>query len=503
MLGNAAGDEVGHEGVGGTMKFGPRDRSAVVDDRDLVGDPRRSRRRRNPRCSTMPAPGPHGGGYAIWPRDSPYGRALRFGDAHPRGPGDDQSFTKAETGAEARSRSCPSPTGATAQFTVISVDDHIVEPPDTFEGRLPEKFADRAPKVVETRRRRVLGVRRHRSSRTSGSTRSSGVRSTSTASSRPASTTCAAARGTSTRASPTWTSTAIYASLNFPSFLPGFAGQRLQTSTKDPELALGDGPGVERLAPRGVGRRLSRTGSSRARSRTSSTPRSAPRRSGRTPARGFKAVTFTGVADAARAAVAAHAALGPDHARRARRPRRSSTSTSDRRARRRRHADDAPPDVVGVLFFGVRDVRRRRLAVLEDPRALPRPEDLPVGRRDRLGAGPASTGSTTCSATTRCTAPGAGIDLTPVRGAAAQLLVLRGRGPVVVRAARPHRRRAHPRRARLPALRLDVAAHAARHRATRSATCRPTTIRKITWRNASASTGTPCPKRSNATRNAF
>ncbi len=30
----------------------------------------------------------------------------------------------------------------------------------------------------------------------------------------------------------------VYASLNFPSFLPGFAGQRLQQLTDDPELAL-------------------------------------------------------------------------------------------------------------------------------------------------------------------------------------------------------------------------------------------------------------------------
>ena len=31
---------------------------------------------------------------------------------------------------------------------LISVDDHLVEPPDMFEGRLPAKFADRAPRVV-------------------------------------------------------------------------------------------------------------------------------------------------------------------------------------------------------------------------------------------------------------------------------------------------------------------------------------------------------------------
>lgn len=30
---------------------------------------------------------------------------------------------------------------------LVSVDDHVVEPPDMFEGRLPRKFADRAPRV--------------------------------------------------------------------------------------------------------------------------------------------------------------------------------------------------------------------------------------------------------------------------------------------------------------------------------------------------------------------
>ena len=33
----------------------------------------------------------------------------------------------------------------------ISVDDHVVEPPDMFEGRLPAKYADQAPKVVRNR----------------------------------------------------------------------------------------------------------------------------------------------------------------------------------------------------------------------------------------------------------------------------------------------------------------------------------------------------------------
>jgi predicted TIM-barrel fold metal-dependent hydrolase len=33
--------------------------------------------------------------------------------------------------------------------TIISVDDHLIEPPDLFEGRLPAALADRAPRIVE------------------------------------------------------------------------------------------------------------------------------------------------------------------------------------------------------------------------------------------------------------------------------------------------------------------------------------------------------------------
>jgi predicted TIM-barrel fold metal-dependent hydrolase len=35
---------------------------------------------------------------------------------------------------------------------LISVDDHLVEPPHLFEGRLAERFVDRAPKVIQTSR---------------------------------------------------------------------------------------------------------------------------------------------------------------------------------------------------------------------------------------------------------------------------------------------------------------------------------------------------------------
>ncbi len=43
----------------------------------------------------------------------------------------------------------PDPEPQRIRYTLISVDDHLVEPPWLFEGRVPARFADRAPKVVE------------------------------------------------------------------------------------------------------------------------------------------------------------------------------------------------------------------------------------------------------------------------------------------------------------------------------------------------------------------
>ncbi len=41
----------------------------------------------------------------------------------------------------------PEPDRRKRWYTLISVDDHLVEPPDMFEGRMPAKFADLAPRV--------------------------------------------------------------------------------------------------------------------------------------------------------------------------------------------------------------------------------------------------------------------------------------------------------------------------------------------------------------------
>jgi len=46
----------------------------------------------------------------------------------------------------------PDPAPREVKYTVISVDDHVVEPAHTFEGRLPNALQDRAPRIVETRR---------------------------------------------------------------------------------------------------------------------------------------------------------------------------------------------------------------------------------------------------------------------------------------------------------------------------------------------------------------
>jgi hypothetical protein len=42
----------------------------------------------------------------------------------------------------------PDPEQRDVRYRLISVDDHLIEPPDLFEGRMPAALADRAPKVV-------------------------------------------------------------------------------------------------------------------------------------------------------------------------------------------------------------------------------------------------------------------------------------------------------------------------------------------------------------------
>ena len=43
----------------------------------------------------------------------------------------------------------PDPEPEVVRYTVISVDDHLVEPPDMFVGRLPKHLQHAAPQLVE------------------------------------------------------------------------------------------------------------------------------------------------------------------------------------------------------------------------------------------------------------------------------------------------------------------------------------------------------------------
>jgi predicted TIM-barrel fold metal-dependent hydrolase len=44
----------------------------------------------------------------------------------------------------------PEPPPRPRTLAIVSVDDHLVEPPDLFQGRMPKKFEDAGPRVIET-----------------------------------------------------------------------------------------------------------------------------------------------------------------------------------------------------------------------------------------------------------------------------------------------------------------------------------------------------------------
>ena len=262
----------------------------------------------------------------------------------------DLSFTKAAVGDERTVTLLPDPPRAERRYTVISVDDHIVEPPHTFEGRVPAAMADRAPRVVEADDGSQAWVYDGVSMPNVGFNAVVG---------RPVSEWGFEPVRFDQMRRGAWDIHArvadmdlngIYASLNFPSFLPGFAGQRLQNSTKDVDLAMAcvrawNDWHIEEWAATYPGRIIpcqlpwlldTEIGAAMIRENAE---------------RGFKAVTFTegpaqlglptlhtGYWDpimraCAETGTVLNLHIGSSGA---------SPSTTD----------DAPPDVVGVLFFG-------------------------------------------------------------------------------------------------------------------------------------------------------
>lgn len=259
------------------------------------------------------------------------------------------SFTTAKTGADRCVTFLPEPERAQRLYTVISVDDHIVEPPDTFAGRVPRKFADRAPQVVDTPDGGQTWKYDGNSLPNVGFNAVVG-RPVSEYGFEPA-------RFDEMRRG-AWDIEArvkdmdlngVYASLNFPSFLPGFAGQRLQQVTADRDLAMAcvrawndwhleawAGPHPDRIIPCQLPWLLD--------------PEVGAKMIRENAARGFHAVTFSenpallglptihsGYWDPLMAACAETGTVVNLHI--------GSSGTSPSTT------DDAPPDVAGVLFF--------------------------------------------------------------------------------------------------------------------------------------------------------
>ena len=196
----------------------------------------------------------------------------------------------------------------------------------------------------------------------------------------------------------------VYASLNFPSSLAGFAGQRYQLDVSDPDLALavvraandwhleewaGTHPG--RIIPCQVPWLLD--------------PELGAAEIRRNAERGFRAVTFPELPGTVGPAVVAHRLLGAAHRR--------VRGDGDGRVPARGLVVDRADHVVGravrhhrcaVLRLG--DVRGGRLAVLDAAGALSRTSASACRRVGWAGWPVSSTGSTTSRATSRCTARG-------------------------------------------------------------------------------------------------
>jgi len=144
------------------------------------------------------------------------------------------------TTASARRRGAdllPDPEPRPVRYTVISVDDHLVEPPDMFEGRLPARLQPLAPRIVEDERGHQLWE--------FDGNRYTQVGMNAVAGRRPDSVTVEPTRFEDMRRG-CWDIDArivdmdingVWASLNFPSMITGFSG-RVFSSASDPELGL-------------------------------------------------------------------------------------------------------------------------------------------------------------------------------------------------------------------------------------------------------------------------
>jgi predicted TIM-barrel fold metal-dependent hydrolase len=132
----------------------------------------------------------------------------------------------------------PDPDPRQVRYTIISVDDHLVEPPDMFEGRLPARLQSGAPRVVET-------PEGHEVWEFDGN-RYSQPGANAVAGRRPEKTVTVDPHRFEEMRPGCWNIDArvhdmdingVWASLNFPSMITGFSG-RIYSAAKDRDLGL-------------------------------------------------------------------------------------------------------------------------------------------------------------------------------------------------------------------------------------------------------------------------
>jgi hypothetical protein len=146
-------------------------------------------------------------------------------------------FTVTHKATSGGPRFLPEPDRRPRKYLVISVDDHIVEPPTMFEGRLPSRFVERGPRVVSTAEGGEAWLYDGTELPNVGFNAVAG---------RPVSEYSWEPTRFDEMRPGAWDIdrrvqdmdlNGVYASVNFPSFLPGFSGYRLQFG-HDPDLAL-------------------------------------------------------------------------------------------------------------------------------------------------------------------------------------------------------------------------------------------------------------------------
>ena len=355
----------------------------------------------------------------------------------------------------------PDPEPRPVKYTLISVDDHLMEPPHTFEGRLPREAAGaraarrrdrgRPPGLVD-RGQALLPGRLH----VRGGPLARGPAHRARALRRDA----APAAGTSDARIRDMDINGIWASVNFPSGVTGFGGT-LFSQFKDQELGLACVRAWNDWLFEEWYSALPRAHRAARHHATSRDPEKGAEEIRRNAKRGFTAVTMPEQPHNARAAARCSTRrTGTRSSARAPRPKPCSTCTSARPASRRcrpahRCSSSAPRCSARWRSTSCAEWLWSGLAG-----ALPRAEDRDVRGRHRLGRD-ADRPPRQHHGAARATAHGwPDKQHSPTDVLQRNFWFCMIDDPSTICDAPPHRRREHPVRVRLPARRRHLARHA-------------------------------------------